>query len=295
MNLAPIFILAAPFSGAAALAARLDAHPQLCAISQTSLFVADTVAELLEIFELGQGGHGDGLLRAIAQLESGEQNETTIDEAARWLAERAHWRCSAVLQHLIERAAPRRLVMPDTDAVLRPDDLCRLARDFPQAELIQLLRHPWTQGALFARWLDDRLFVPADFRDHAQRPAPIDPQLAWLRIQRNLAQWLQPGAGERLHLCRDEDLQSDAALHALCTALRLDAAPSMRGGVEHWPFAGYGPRNAPYGVEAELIEDTPPLPDWLLPPRLDAPLPWRSDARGFSADVIELARRFGYT
>lgn len=294
MSAAPIFILAAPFSGAAALAARLDAHPQLCAISETSLFVADTVAELLEIFELGQGGHGDGLLRAIAQLESGEQNETTIDEAARWLAERAHWRCSAVLQHLIERAAPRRLVMPDTDAVLRPDDLCRLARDFAQAELIQLLRHPWTQGALFARWLDDRLFVPADFRDHAQQPAPIDPQLAWLRIQRNIAQWLQPAFGARLRICRDEDLRSDEALRALCTGLRLDAAALTSQAIEDWPFAGYGPRNAPYGVEAELVEDTPPLPDWLQMPRLEAPLPWRADGRGFSADVIALARQYRY-
>lgn len=294
MNMAPVFILAAPFSGAAALAARLGGHPQLYAISETSLFVADAVVELLEIFEIGQGGHGDGLLRALAELQHGGQSDAGVAAAAQWLAAHAHWTTAELLQHLVELAAPRRLVMPDTDSVLRPGDLGRLQRDWPQAHIIHLIRHPWTQGARFARWLDDRLFVAADFRDHSVRPPPVDPQLAWLRINRNLEQWLLPHYAGRWQRCRDEDLQQTETLAALCAALGVasDAASLATCEIGRWPFAGYGPSAAPYGVEAELVEGLPPLPDGQA--SLAGALPWRADGQAFSADVVALAQRYGY-
>src|SRR5690606_37680076 len=56
---APVFILAAPFSGASLLAERLAAHPQLYVIPETQLFCADDVGALLEIFEISQGINAD--------------------------------------------------------------------------------------------------------------------------------------------------------------------------------------------------------------------------------------------
>ncbi len=60
---APIFILAAPYSGASYLAGQLDGHAQLYALPELCLFMADEVGELLDIFRLSQGPHADGLLK----------------------------------------------------------------------------------------------------------------------------------------------------------------------------------------------------------------------------------------
>ena len=295
MSAAPLFVVAAPFCGASRLAATLGSHPQLCAIPETGVFVADTVAELLEIFEVGQGSNADGLLRAIGVLEFGGVDDDAIAAAQAWLAERGDWRTADVLAHLAERAAPRRLVVPDTEAGLRPGDLLRLRAGFADAAVVHLVRHPWTSGALFAPWLDDRLFVGADFRDAAAPLAPVDPQIAWLRINRNIESLLLPGfAGRVLHV-RDEQLQDDrlgtlAAIAGLAgvandvtTIAALDAA--------QWPFCGYGPRSAPYGLEAELLDAM--TPDYGAA-TLDAPLPWRADGKPFAPDVAALARHYGY-
>jgi hypothetical protein len=42
----PLFILAAPFSGASWLAAVLGRHPQVCALPQVFPFMAETVGEI---------------------------------------------------------------------------------------------------------------------------------------------------------------------------------------------------------------------------------------------------------
>lgn len=294
---APVFILAAPFSGASLLAAQLGAHPQLCVIPETNLFCADDVGALLEIFEISQGANADGLLRALAELEFGAQTDANVALAREWLAAHKDWTTSAVLAHLAARAAPRRLVLPDTDAVLRIADLKRLQRGFADAAIIQLVRHPWTQGALLAHWLAERLFVAADFRDFSVMPAAVDPQIAWYRTQRNLEMFLQPAYAARWQRVQIETFDDAAtaaeALSALCAGLGLDAAALVEAPVP-WSFAGFGPPAAAYGFEPELLEVLPPVPDAWGAARLAGPLSWRRDGKALAAEVIELAERYGY-
>lgn len=288
---APIFILAAPFSGASSLAALLSGHPQLYALPELNLFMADRVGELLEIFRIGQGTHADGLLRALAQLESGAQEDAGIERARAWLEQRADWRCGAVIEHLAQRVAPRRLVIPDSESPLRPMDLRRLREQCPGATLLHLTRHPYTQGLLHAHWLDGRLFVAPDFKDHATRPPQIDPQIGWLRCMLNITR----AAPDALQL-RSEDFADDEvrATAALCAQLGLPPAPLRA--PEDWDFAGYGPPLAPYGLEAEVLEALPPalVEHARTQARLAAPLPWRA-GQGFAREVIEAARGCGYT
>lgn len=296
---APVFIVAAPFSGASGLAATLGVHPQLCVIPETGLFCADDVDALLEIFEISQGANADGLLRALAELEFGAQTDANVAAAWQWLQERPQWPTAHVLAYLADRAAPRRLVVPETDAVLRVADLQRLQQGFPDAEILQLVRHPWTQAAQLARWLDGCLFVAPDFRDFSSMPAVIDPQIAWLRINRNLESLLRPAYGSRWHCLRIEAFEHpssrEAALASLCAALGLEAfAPDCDQRQSTWAFTGYGPPAAPYGFGAELLETLPPLPvDWGAE-RLEGPLPWRRDGHMFADEVLASARAYGY-
>lgn len=292
---APIFVLAAPFSGASYLAGVLGRRPQLYAVPELNLFMADTVGELLEIFEIGQGTHGQGLLRAIAELECGGQTDAGIDAARAWLQARAQWSVGELLQALQTRVAPLRLVVPDTETPLRLADLLRLQAAAPAATVVQLLRHPYSAGLGHAAWLGERLFVPIDFKDHGRHPPIIDPQLGWFRAHRNIERRF----GERaLRLCiEDLDDQALGALPRLCAALGIDGGAAALGAMQRpddWVYAGHGPRAAPYGLEPEVLEDIVLPAGWDTTPRLEGALPWRPDGAAFSPDLVALARALGY-
>lgn len=291
----PVYLLAAPFSGASVLAGMLGQHPKLYAVPQLNLFLADTVGELLDVFAMGQGGHAHGLLRALAELDFGGQTDEGIAEAQLWLEARRDLSTDAVLQHLVERAAPRRLIVPDAESPLRPMDLQRLHAAKPRIEIIHLLRHPWSQGVLLNAWAREKLFVPQDFKDHAQQPGVLDPQIVWLRAEHNLTRLMQ--ARPPLLQLRGEMLDEDfeAATQALCKALAVEAAPEALATHEQWVFAGHGPRSAPYGLEPEALESFPAADlDLAAQATLTAPVPWRVDGQGFAAEVQVLAQSYGY-
>ena len=298
---APIWILAAPFSGASWLAGCLGSHPGLFATPELNLFMAPTVGELLDIFDIGQGAHAHGLLRALAELEFGNQSDAGIACAREWLEERSDLPTGQVALHLAARAAPRRLVVPDSESSLRPMDLQRLSEQIPDINVVHLVRHPWEQGCLLAAWARERLFVPQDYKDHAFRPPQVEPQIPWLRSNTNIERLLQRlPAGQHLRL-RDEDLSEPSmqGLAALCRWLNLtcdEATLQSMSDPHEWTFAGYGPGTAPYGLEPEVLE---PFRDEDLElaasTTLAGPVPWQVEPEGLDAQVVHLARRYGYT
>ncbi|MEW6169769.1 MAG: sulfotransferase [Pseudomonadota bacterium] len=300
----PIFVLAPPFSGASLLAGVLDRHPQLAAVPELDLFMADSVGELLEIFALGQDTHGQGLLRALAEFEFGDQSDAGVARAQTWLRARVQWSSAVLLQSLAAMVAPRRLVIPDTESPLRPSDLQRLRRAAPDARVLQCLRHPYSVGVHHAAWLSDRLFVPIDFKDHGLPLPAIDPQLAWYRVHCNLERHLQaPGPlGEAplpLLRVRIEDLEvsPQPCLRELCGWLELEATPAALSAMQapqDWVFAGYGPRAAPYGLDPDLLEEIRVPRAWPTTPTLEGPLPWRPDGATFGGRLVQLARDYGY-
>lgn len=299
MSAAPLFVLAAPYSGTTWLVARLGMHPELCALPELNLFMADRVGELLEIAALDRGPQLDGLLRAVAELEFREQSDRSIEAARIWLQDRADQTTAELFDALVALATPRRLVIPDAGSPMRPMDLRRLIRACPQAALLHLVRHPWTQGCLLAAACEERLFVPPDYKDCAQRPPQLDPQIPWLRANRNIDALLRAPATQWRRL-RFEDFDADANAHLLdlCTWLELDARSESMAAMAQpqcWCFAGFGPRSAPYGLEAEALEPPPDAVRALADaPRLDQPLPWRGDGLGFADETRRLAAELGY-
>lgn len=298
---APMFVLAAPFSGVSYLAGQLAGHPQLYALPELNLFLADDVGGLLDIAELDQGASFDGLLRALAELEFGAQTDEHIVAAQDWLNARRDSSCAQVLEHLAHKVAPRRLVVPASAHAMRPVDLRRMHTQLPQAALLHVLRHPWTQGCLLAAWARDRLFVPPDYKDHRLSPAPavVDPQIAWVRANANIEALLRrPGVHAQRVQIEQVDADPGVLARLLGQWLHLDAGPAAQAAMtrpDDWVFAGYGPRAAPYGLEAEVLEALPEADVALAAqPRLDAPLPWRTDAQTFAPETLELAKRYGY-
>ena len=63
---------------------------------------------------------------------------------------------------------------------------------------------------------------------------------------------------------------------------------------ERSPYACFGPPGARYGNDTFFLESPALRPARAKPQSLDGPLSWRDDGREFSAEVRELAQRFGY-
>ncbi len=297
---APILVFGAPFSGTSLLAQMLGSHPQLAPMPELRLGLAERVDALLEIFAISQAPIADGLLRAIAEHLTGGQNARGIAAARDWLQQRSNQRTADVLAALAAAVAPRRLVIPDSESALRPHELLRWQALAPQADLVHCLRHPLPHGVVWSRWLASQVFVPADYRDHARSPQPaaIEPQLPWLRCQRNLQRWW-PAAQRRM--LRMESLQSqpDQALSALIAGLGLapveTAVCDRMMAAADSPFAGFGPPEAPRGLEMEVLD---PVLDGITLPAppysLAGPVPWRDDGAAFDPEVRALARSYGY-
>lgn len=294
---APIIVMAAPFSGASYVTAVLGRHPDLYAVPQLDLWMVDTLAGWLEIFEIGQGTQSDGLLRALAELDFGGQTDKAIARVTKWLQAHADWSTAAVFDYLVQRAAPRRLVVPDIEAPLRPHDLSRLLAAAPDAAILSVVRHPMAAGLEHAAWLRESLFVPADFKDHSQDPPQIEPQLGWFRVYCNIRTYCAANAAAMLRI-EDLDVERPETLRSLCASVGVsdsDAALAAMAHPEHWIFGGYGPRAAPYGIELDLLEPVRLPKRWQATDlRLDAAPPWRKDGRPMWPDLAALARTLGY-
>ena len=104
---APILVFGAPFCGSSLLAQMLGSHPQLAAMPELRLGLADRVDELLEIFAISQAPIADGLRRAIAEYITGGQNARGIAAADAWLRERSDRSTAEVLAALAAAVAPR--------------------------------------------------------------------------------------------------------------------------------------------------------------------------------------------
>lgn len=300
MTPAPIVIVAPPFCGSSWLAGVLGMQPGLYAVPQLCPFMADRVDELLQIFALSQDEHGDALHRTIAELYFGGQGAAQLQYANDWLNQRAERRVSELLDEIAATVAPRRLVLPETEAPLRPMQLRRLRRWRSDTQFIHLYRHPWAQGCRMSAWLQDRLFVPIDYRDYSRFPPLPDPQIPWLRANENLDRFFAELPDATVARVASEDLDHDfrATFTRLADQLQLGSEATswaLMRDPSNWVYAARGPREAPGGLEAEVwapwSERVERVANAL---QLDAPLPWRPDGRGFDPAVVALAQRYGY-
>lgn len=296
----PIWLLGAPFSGSAWVAGCLHQHPQLYALPQLDLLLADTIGDALKVFELGQGTHGQGLRRAVAWLMYQRQDDQGIRLANAWLAERAEWSCKQLIELFAQSVAPRRLVIPDDDAALRPVAYLRIQAISPQPQILHLTRHPWSQGVLLHQWSREHVFIPLDYKDHSFIPPQVEPQLPWFAANQNLLNWRAQWPATQSAQLRSEDFEnhSHEAAVRLCQWLDIQNDPAVLEAMRDprdWVFAQPGPTLAPAGLDAEaqarFSDRTLALAEQQ---RLDAALPWRADGQGFADATLALADTLGY-
>ena len=281
VRLAPVFILAPPLGLGAHLAACLDRHSAFAALPATQLFCADTPRELKRRWGDRMAGHDHGLIRAIAGLTLGGEDDGTALAASDWLADRRDLKAGAIMADLASAVAPRQLV--DASFLYPVDEgaLERIGNDCPDARFIHLLRHPAlvlpdpqraaARGANL--WLRPHLAVHTFLAER-------DP-LSWVRLR---VEWL----------ARDPATQLAGLLQWLGAAAGPIDVAALTDPARRFGFARPGPALAPFGVDPGLLADPAltTLFDAPLAPDLDETA-WAE--AGFDEETRAFARLFGYS
>ena len=293
----------------------LGQHPQLYAIPEAHLFVAETLQEWWDTCAKTSFNMSHGLVRAVSELFYGEQNETTVQLAHAWLRRRLPFTSGYIIELLAERVYPRALVEKSPSVIFHPESMQHAARMFPLARFIHLVEHPRRHGeAVVAaikgavahhpnrvpQWLRQlACFSAAHTDESSQEHAELDPQQAWLALNKNIGDFLEALPETQKLRVRTEDVlrDPDAVLASITEWLAIQSDGEAIDAMKHperSPYARFGPEGARYGDNAAFLR-SPSLPE---PPAklddLDTPFSWRDDGGGFSPEVRALARAFGY-
>lgn len=305
----PLFILAPPRSYTSVVCGVIGQHPELFGMPELNLFQAPTVDE----FWTGRRADGklrspfwrimrhDGILRAIAELYAGEQTIDAVEMAKRWLIVRARKSTAEAHREICAKAGPQILLDKSPAYVRRAEYLRRILVAFPGARFIHLVRHPRGQCESVLKAENGRMtafFMGAIDRSGAE--PVIDPQTVWRDAHFEILRFLSELPRERWMRVIGEDFMNDISggARAVCRWLGVSDGPAAIEEMQHperSPFACIGPANARLGNDPNFLNSPALRPTRVERAPLEGPLPWRPDQKGFSPEVLKLARYFGYS
>lgn len=300
---APIFVVGRPTPDVVRVGAMLASHPDTFGIPDFNLFVATRLETAWSDISSMGDSHADGLLRTVALLYAGDQSIAAVQMARRWAQRRYYWPTQRIFDELRAKVAPLALVDRSRVYAVRPDAIANARELYPDARFAFVVNHPRRAGANAFSEKSKRADGPtaglakqipglanALGQDPARPAAAEPPHADWARINRALADALEPVPAEARVLVRVEDVEAapETALAAAARGLGLsaeaDAVAAMRRPQEG-PFAAAGPANAPLGDDLALIADPArPLGEDLAP-LAAAPLP---------REIAALAATLGY-
>jgi hypothetical protein len=313
----PFFILASPRSFTSLTCGMLGQHPDLFGVPELNLFYTDTIKNYLQIFkDEGQLRKTHGLHRVIAQLYTGEQTIESIQLAHRWLINRSHCTTGEIYWELCEKVRILRIVDKSPAYSLFSESLIRIRETFPEAYFLHLVRHPRAQGESVMNLVPDLrygknavkgIFGPPkkmnptmiNSLDIYQEKPILDYQFLWYRMQTKIMEFMKTIAPERQMFLRGEDVLGDPRHYFKLISDWLGISWSEEAyeamlHPEDSPFSSPGPWGAQFGNDPNFMKNPVFRPRNIKIPKLEGPLPWRSDGKGFSPKVMDLARELGY-
>jgi hypothetical protein len=287
--MAPVFILCAMRSYSSLICAMLGQHPELYGLPEINLAVADDIDGVMNFY--AKRPHGmHGLLRTVAQLQSGAQTEETIAAASAWVEARRGWTTVQMLDWIEEQVAPRRIVDKSPVTVRSPEMLQRLYRMRPDASFLHIVREP---GAV-CRSID-RLHETIDAETGTSLRSRVDAEQVWLKCNDNVRAFkasLPPGQCMTL---QGEAFLGEFQTYApqVCDLLGISSDKQALDAMLHpetSPYACIGPENAKYGNDPNFLEHPAFTPRPIEVTLLEEGI----NGRPFSARTRKLAREWGY-
>jgi hypothetical protein len=295
---APVFLLAPARSCSSVIAAMLGQHPQLAGLPELKLFCYGTLGELeasLPRFwsqDKGVRHRSPGLVRAVAQLEFGEQSLQSIDLALAWLRDRRQWPGASVLDTLMERLSPRATVEKSPENVMSDHALERIVSAYPRARYVHLTRHPVaTQRSMEAHW---NRVMPRPLQGQ-----PMTGMASWVEAHQRILRFTDTLPPRQALRVRAEDVLSDAGpqLGAIAEWFGLTSDERSVEAMKHperSPFASFGPAGSGItgGYDPGFLSDPKPR-HVRLSAGVEQPSGWTGNVALWDS-VVSLASELGY-
>jgi hypothetical protein len=292
----PVFVVAPPRSHSSVVSAMIGMHHQMFGFPELSLFRRELIGELL--VDPPDWRHAPvsqllaGVLRSLAELHEGTQDEASVARALDWLQRRRQWSGAHVSDHLFGHLVPRTPVEKSPENSSTWEYLRRLDVAYPRARYLHLTRHPLsTIRSMYRAWSG---------LGYWDIPGELMVQFcvgSWFFHHERLLEFLSGVSPDRTLRVRSEDVLNAprAELSGICQWLGIDAseqavATMMRPDLS--PFARKGPVNASGGNDPEFLNDPRPRPT-VIPPTLGFPSDWLVDP-WMQMSCMELAHRLGY-
>ena len=295
----PLIILGSPRSFTSLICAILGQNPDAYGVPELNLFITDDIKTLVEELSGYRQIQLHGLLRTVSHLYSGEQNLKSLEMARRWILTRLDRGTDEIYRELCEKVAPLRIIDKSPVYSLKPEYLERIHKAFPDAYYLHLVRHPRTQGESIMKVAKGLMAILANSIDYSTETPTVDPQISWYNMQKNILDFMQKIPGDRQMRMHGEIVlnQREDSLRKICQWIGMaDDASAVEDMLhpEQSPFACLGPVGAHLGNDINFLR-SPELRDGQISySRLEGPLPWRSDGKGFSQEVMEMAWDLGY-
>lgn len=296
MRFAPVFVLAPARSHSSVVATMIGQHPQLFGFPELSLFRGDRVGPML-YDPPGWNGQPakqrlSGLLRALAEVQEGDQTTDSVTDAYRWLRRRRQWSVANLYDYLLESVAPLVGVEKSPDNSGRAASLTRLATAYPRTRYIHLVRHPLsTVVSMHEAWVEKPYW---DVKRELFHQFCLG---SWYFHHSRILRFTA-SVPERSLRVRAEDVVNnpEQELRGICQWLGIDDNPAALDAMSHperSSFAKLGPQGAMGGNDPKFLR-SPALRPAIIPAGLDVPSDWVVDPWTVLA-AIELGHRFGYS
>lgn len=287
---APLFILTSMRSYSSLVSTMLGQHPALYCLPEVNPFIAETLGASVDLLEMVRKRTLDGLYRAVAQIEWGQQTEETLTNARRWVAERRDWTAVHLMGHFATQLAPARLIEKSPSTVLAAERLASAVRLFPQGYFLHLTRHPVATTSSIAKI--------SNYSDGG-RSRGRDPETSWFEANKailSIADQIAPG---KYLMVRGEDVltEPDRYLPQICEWLGLATTPQDLAAMkrpEESPYAAIGPLSAPFGNDPNFLRNPHYVARPIAMKPLTAPLDWTQDGRALRPQTQALSCQLGY-
>lgn len=292
----PLFILTCMRSYSSLVSAMLGRHPHAYGLLELNLFLTESVGELIDFLPIFRPTGLNGLLRTVAQLEFGVQNEESIDASHSWLRNRANWKTRDILIHIMDRVSPMLCIEKSPSNCLREKFIRRMFRMFPDARFLHLVRHPRaTCRSIYT------IMSKTDRIKNANSAFHTDQEELWTRMNRAIVSFSSDLSPDQFMRIQGEQLLGEPEIYfpQVLEWLGLESSDEILSRMKHpekSPYACIGPGNAPFGSDPNFLRN-PVFKQRKIPHEsLDDPMDWETvdEERTFMESTRKLARLFGY-
>lgn len=295
----PVFLLAPARSYSTVAVAMLAGHPRLFAFPELLLFPVRRLRDLLDE-ELARTGNlrvwaisrVNGILRAVAQLHEGSQDDEAIRAAQDWVLAHDDWTTQELLDHLLGLVAPAIGVEKSPDTVNSDEAIVSCVHAYPDARFLHLTRHPVTSQRSMRKYWSSQ--TPEGGSESLVATSAV----AWYWGHRRIVQTLDTLPVRQWMRIRAEDLlrAPEQCLPGILDWLGLECSAEIIARMrqtERWTFAGFdsgsrlGGGDRLFLTEPRLREVGGPPSSVVFEPELGIPPPIENAMR-------ELAEQLGY-